>query len=180
MHCKSAVISSQFTEKSHFIFQSLNRFSARFRLCRLKWCAPRAADNLHCHACPGRGQKGIAMNRCLRLTSSKCSAFQLAAAMSLKRLRALVLLGAIFPFCLAAMAQSAHYHRQSQQQRQPFGRRLSGTAPQRLAGCGRKHRNLRRKPDHHLFRQHRRQWRAGRSRKPVRRQYDRDGNSGWQ
>ena len=49
------------------------------------------------------------MNRCFRLASSKCFPFQLAAALALRRLRALLAMAAIFPFCLAAMAQSAHY-----------------------------------------------------------------------
>jgi YVTN family beta-propeller protein len=49
------------------------------------------------------------MNRCFRLASSKCFPFQLAATLGLRRLRALLAMAAIFPFCLAAMAQSAHY-----------------------------------------------------------------------
>jgi YVTN family beta-propeller protein len=49
------------------------------------------------------------MNRCFRLASSKCFPFQLAATLSLRRLRALLAVAAVFPFCLAAMAQSAHY-----------------------------------------------------------------------
>ena len=49
------------------------------------------------------------MNRCFRLASSKCFPFQLAATLGLRKLRVLLAMAAIFPFCLAAMAQSAHY-----------------------------------------------------------------------
>jgi len=49
------------------------------------------------------------MNRCFRLASSKCFPFQLAAALGLLRLRTLLAVAAVFSFCMAAMAQSAHY-----------------------------------------------------------------------
>jgi sugar lactone lactonase YvrE len=49
------------------------------------------------------------MNRCSRLASSKCLPFQLLAALSLRRLRALGALAAIFVFSMATTAQSAHY-----------------------------------------------------------------------